>query len=56
MTDSASILSVGLNGFEVFFDALMGFGSAAVGAAPVEWFAVSPVALASLSAGSDSGF
>ncbi|MFB3118870.1 MAG: hypothetical protein ACE1ZP_08890 [Myxococcota bacterium] len=55
MTDSASILSVGLNGFEVLFDGLTGFASAAVGAAPVDWFAVSPVAFAVLSAGSDSG-
>ena len=35
MTDSASIFSVGLNGFEIFFAGLTGTGLAAVGVVPV---------------------
>ena len=53
MTDSASILSVGLNGFEAFFDRLTGVGLAVAGAASVESFSDSSVdfALFSLASG-----
>ena len=54
MTDSASILSVGLNGFEAFFDRLTGAGLAVVGAASVESFADSSVDSALLSSASDA--
>ena len=71
MTDSASILSVGLNGFEVLFTGLTGFGLATVEVSPVASSAAASVepevvvpvnssavcslAFASLSPGSGSG-
>ncbi len=71
MTDSASIFSVGLNGFEILFAGLTGTGLAAVGVVPVASLAAPPVepavvvpvessaacsaAVFSLSPGSDSG-
>ena len=54
MTDSASILSVGSNGFEAFFDRLTAAGLAVVGAASVESFADSSVDFALLSSASDA--
>ena len=71
MTDSASIFSVGSNGFEILFEGLTGTGLAAVGVVPVASLAAAPVepavvvpvkssaacsvAFDSLSPGSDSG-
>jgi hypothetical protein len=54
MTDSASILSVGLNGFEVFFGRLTALGLLLVAAASVESFADSSVDFSPLSSASDS--
>ena len=55
MTDSASILSVGSNGFEFFFDRLAGLGLAAVGVTSGESLAVSSITSVSLSRDSGSG-
>ena len=54
MIDSASILSVGLNGFEAFFDRLTGASVALAEAASVESFADSSVDFAPLSSASDA--
>ncbi len=54
MTDSASILSVGWNGFEAFFGRSTGVGLAVAGAASVESFADSSVDFALLSSASDA--
>jgi hypothetical protein len=54
MIDSASILSVGLNGFEAFFDRLTGAVVALAEAASVESFADSSVDFALLSSASDA--
>ncbi len=54
MIDSASILSVGLNGFEVFFDRLTGAAVALAEAASVESFVDSSVDFALLSSASDA--
>ena len=43
MTDSASIFSVGSNGFEILFAGLTGTGFAAAGVVPVASLAVPPV-------------
>ena len=43
MTDSASIFSVGSNGFEIFFAGLTGTGLTAVGVVPVASLAAFPV-------------
>lgn len=52
MIDSASILSVGLNGFEAFFDRLTGASVALAEAASVESFSDSSVDFAPLSSAS----
>ncbi|MBW2542260.1 MAG: hypothetical protein JRF15_09230 [Deltaproteobacteria bacterium] len=55
MTDSASILSVGSNGFEIVFDRFAGRGLEGVGVASVGSLVGSSISAASLSGGSGSG-
>jgi len=49
MTDSASILSVGSNGFEIFFDRLAGLGLSAGGVTSGDSLFVSSITFVSLS-------